>query len=477
MRSMGNSISSSSRKAIDVGAASASFSEENTSMKMGFDKKIEDGIQESPIASKFLKLFSELEDCDEIEQKVKILEMNEVMEKMHQKEFYFVFTVDLFNRMNQMIDEKKLSMENAILILKNVVYCKVLNFPRFSRFQRTSLDERLKKIITDEEKKKEGKNEKLLVDLCESCIILGEIYQELPKEINFICVHYLLKAALDKEENEKAQKEVEIALIALNHLKSFDLEIELFLNEIKEIIEYHQEHHNLTRIAYQSAWEFLVCRLLKGELIKGVIVNELHFGREAARELEELSKFVDWKREKEENEKRRKKTKEELDLMRWLEALKQYLFKCQLWNEELNGILRSIAQVYRASRDNFTEMYETCLDSFLNASDGEVVTVGDLLSGGAVDAVLEEIQRPTLDDKLAGESLMFFMNMLENAKEKSLFKKKEAKRKADNMKLLERMEEEGYEDIIFCFNGMLHFLWMNYEHRMACDVSYYFVNV
>ncbi|KAH7818392.1 uncharacterized protein MONOS_13419 [Monocercomonoides exilis] len=216
---MGNSIFSSFRKAHAVDTASALLSDASTSMKAGSDNKIEDETQESPIASKFLKLFSELEDCDEIEQKVKILEMNEMMEKMQQKEFYSVFTVDLFNRMDQMIDEKKLSMENTILILKNVVYCKVLKFPWFSRFQRTSLDERLKKIITDEEKKKEGKNEKLLVDLCESCIILGEIYQELPKEINIICVHYLLKAALDKEENEKAQKEVEIALIGLNHLK------------------------------------------------------------------------------------------------------------------------------------------------------------------------------------------------------------------------------------------------------------------
>ncbi|KAH7825141.1 uncharacterized protein MONOS_17473 [Monocercomonoides exilis] len=116
--------------------------------------------------------------------------------------------------------------------------------------------------------------------------------------INLPC---LLKVALNKEENEETQKEVEIALMALNNI-GYDkfIEQKLYLDEIKEIIKYHQKHFNLTRLAYQSAWEFLIKLMHIFETSKEVITNELHLGREAARELEELRKCVDWKREKEE---------------------------------------------------------------------------------------------------------------------------------------------------------------------------------
>ncbi|KAH7818438.1 uncharacterized protein MONOS_18018 [Monocercomonoides exilis] len=152
-------------------------------------------------------------------------------------------------------------------------------------------------MIIDEYKKKE-KDEALLADLCEcySTLVYGISY-----DLKSICVPCLVKAGLKKGNDENTKKEVEITLLALNHMgSSSEVPKELYINEIKEIIEYHQEHHNLTRIAYQSAWQFLICRVYWDEPIRRVIVNELHFAREAIRELEELTKCVDWKREKEE---------------------------------------------------------------------------------------------------------------------------------------------------------------------------------
>ncbi|KAH7818384.1 uncharacterized protein MONOS_8091 [Monocercomonoides exilis] len=67
-----------------------------------------------------------------------------------------------------------------------------------------------------------------------------------------------LLVALSKEENEEAQKEVEMALLVLGNAGYQEIEQELFLTEIKEIIKYHQVHRNLTQLAYQSAWQFLM---------------------------------------------------------------------------------------------------------------------------------------------------------------------------------------------------------------------------
>ncbi|KAH7827005.1 uncharacterized protein MONOS_17350 [Monocercomonoides exilis] len=111
----------------------------------------------------------------------------------------------------------------------------------------------------------------------------------------------LLKIALNKQEDEETQKEVELALLALNNTGLIKNDKELHLNKITEIIKYHQEHHNLTQLAYQSAWRLLVNRLWVDNCLEEVIVNELHFVREAARELEELSKCVDWTRKDKEN--------------------------------------------------------------------------------------------------------------------------------------------------------------------------------
>ncbi|KAH7818540.1 uncharacterized protein MONOS_3780 [Monocercomonoides exilis] len=252
-----------------------------------------------------------------------------------------------------------------------------------------------------------------------------------------------------------------MALLALRQVEEYDIiERDLFLDKIKEIIQYHQKHHNLTHVAYQSAWKFLIDRFFNDKVLERIIVNELHFAREAARELEELANGVDWKREKEERGKEGKETEED-----------------QLWNEEFPELLSSIVRVYRASRDNSREISEQCISVFEAAAGNRDMKIDGLLKSGAVNVVLEEIQRPTLNDKMIFDSLSFFVAIPLRMKGKKRDEMEEAKRKETKKKVFEKLEEEGYEDEIICYYEMFDFLnEENDDDVLSWDVSDYFVN-
>ncbi|KAH7826909.1 uncharacterized protein MONOS_17348 [Monocercomonoides exilis] len=151
----------------------------------------------------------------------------------------------------------------------------------------------------------------------------------------------LQKVASKKEENEEVQKEVEMALISLNSIIFCFIKQKEYLSEIKEIIKYHQEHRNLSHLACQSAWDILIFEFFKEKSFKEVVVNELHFIREAARELEDLSKSVDWKREKAE-EKGERKVKEMHVIWRWIRIVDNFLNWSTLMNEEIIVLICSI---------------------------------------------------------------------------------------------------------------------------------------
>ncbi|KAH7822492.1 uncharacterized protein MONOS_17670 [Monocercomonoides exilis] len=289
------------------------------------------------VTEKFTKLFDGLEECDEEEQVQKIEEMNEMINEMNEEEFRSIFTKELFNKIHQMIEEKTLSWGNAILLLKQAGYCKELKSFFCYSFDDSSLSKRMPGMIIEENEKKEGRKENLLTDLCECYLLLCD--KCIPDEVLSIIVPCLLKAALNKEENEETQKEVELALLALSNIIYFKVCEELYLNEITEIIEYHQEHHNLTRLAYQSAWEFLVLRFHNDKILEDIIVNELHFAREATKALEELKKDVDWKRKEEANGRI-----EVFIIRRWLRVIKYFFDWYTLWNEELAKLIASLVQ-------------------------------------------------------------------------------------------------------------------------------------
>ncbi|KAH7817496.1 uncharacterized protein MONOS_18114 [Monocercomonoides exilis] len=149
-------------------------------------------------------------------------------------------------------------------------------------------------MVFEEEKKKEGKNVELLIDLCKCCLLLCEC---LPNELYHICVPNLLKLALEKEENKERQKEVELALLALSTIDEFIIiQKKLYIFEITEIIHHYQQQHSLTHLAYLSAWRFLMNRMQNEKSVECMMTNELHFFREATSELEELSRYVAWEK-------------------------------------------------------------------------------------------------------------------------------------------------------------------------------------
>eukprot|EP00770_Monocercomonoides_exilis_P007594 MONOS_7555.1-p1 / transcript=MONOS_7555.1 / gene=MONOS_7555 / organism=Monocercomonoides_exilis_PA203 / gene_product=unspecified product / transcript_product=unspecified product / location=Mono_scaffold00260:73024-73793(-) / protein_length=237 / sequence_SO=supercontig / SO=protein_coding / is_pseudo=false len=235
--------------------------------------------------------------------------MNEIIDEMNVEEFENVFTKKMLNTINKMIEIKKLSMKIAIVLLRQVGYCEALKNVWVYSFCQFLLCHDLEKMMIDENEKKDEKDEMLLIELCECFAWLNEDF--ISKELFSIIMPCLLKAASKKEENEEVQKEVEMSWLALSCINENDfIEQKPYYYEIKEIIEYHREHHNLTRLAYQSAWKFLIYRSYNDESFRTADADDLHFVREAAGELEELTKCVDWKREK--GEKGEKERGEEL---------------------------------------------------------------------------------------------------------------------------------------------------------------------
>ncbi|KAH7820430.1 uncharacterized protein MONOS_11668 [Monocercomonoides exilis] len=207
------------------------------------------------IAKQFTKLLSELDDCDEDGQKQKIEEMDIIMKVMDKKEFESVISEELFNKIGKMIENKIMTMESAILLMKHIGHWNDLKGNFVQTFDYSSLNKRVQEMIVEEDKKKEEKDEKLLVDLCE-CYLLFNSFAS--SEMISICMPCLLKVALKKEENMETQKDVEMALLAFGTIWYCKTEEDQYLDEIKEIIQYHKEHRNLTQLSYQSAWELLI---------------------------------------------------------------------------------------------------------------------------------------------------------------------------------------------------------------------------
>ncbi|KAH7823013.1 uncharacterized protein MONOS_10959 [Monocercomonoides exilis] len=265
-----------------------------------------------------------------------------------------------------------------------------------------------------------------------------------------------------------------MALLSLGNIGYCGDKEEMCFKEMTEIIEYHQEHRNLTQLAYQSAWQFLIFRLNSGKNKNEVIVNELRFGEEATRELEELSKYVDWKDKKE--GKGGKEEKELLVIGRWLYVIFYFFDSCNLWNEELAGLVGSLVSVFRASRDNHRETSNQCIYAFKTAAERKCGRVDDLLKGGAVDAILEEIRRPTLDDEMICDCLIIFVALSSRLKEED-DKTEKVERRAAKRKMFDKMEEEGYEDIIISFHEVVGFLNTKYLYVLLFGISDYFVNI
>ncbi|KAH7815318.1 uncharacterized protein MONOS_4498 [Monocercomonoides exilis] len=237
----------------------------------------------------------------------------------------------------------------------------------------------------------EEKNENLLIDLRECYLLLSRWASS---ELILTCMPCVLKVASVKEESEEVQKEVEIALLALCEIGVFKVKQEQYLKEITEIIEHQQKHRNLTKLAYQSAWQFLMNRLFNDDSLEDTIVNELNFVKEATKELEALIKCMDWKK-KDGEEKGGKEVKEEIVLIRWLRMIKIYYRRCRLWNEEFVWLVSSIVQLFRTAKDNYRGICKECIELLSKAANCKAVKVENLLKGAAFNMILEVIIQST----------------------------------------------------------------------------------
>ncbi|KAH7826957.1 uncharacterized protein MONOS_18593 [Monocercomonoides exilis] len=421
---------------------------------------------------KFQELLDELGCCSEIEQKQIIEEMNEAIDRMDEKEFESILATELFNKVDKMIKEKNLSMENAILLLKHVGYYKVLLNLWCYEFYDSLLCGRFEKLIIEEEKKNEEKNENLLVDLCECYAVLNGYYIS-REELFFICVSCLLKVALKKEEDETTQKEVEMALLALTCLREgIEIKKKKNLKKIKGIIKYHQKHHNHTHVAYQSAWNLLIIKNTLDKNYEKLIVNELHFGMEATRELEELVRCVDWKK-KEKDSERRMKMIDFAIVDRWLDIIEIFFEYFEINSEEFADLTGCMIRLCRVTRGNRSDVVYRCCSIFVKMIifQPNLIVFNDLMKSGVFDFILEEVHNQTFNDCMTGEFLIFFLNVSRKLKEKEKDENEEVKRI-----LFDKMEEEGFEDVIASFHEMFNFLSSEYFYGLSLNVSDYYLN-
>ncbi|KAH7818542.1 uncharacterized protein MONOS_3781 [Monocercomonoides exilis] len=380
-----------------------------------------------------------------------------------------ILTDEFFKEMDKMVEENTMPMENALLLLKHMGYYKMLTELCCNGFCYSFLQKRVERMIDEEEKKKEEKNEQLLIDLCESYLLLFDII--ISEKMIILCVPFLLKVVLKKEENEETQKEVEMALLALSNISKFNkMEKDLYLNEITEIIEYHQEHCHLTHLAYQSAWRFLVCRFLDEKGLEDLIVNELHFAGEAARELEEQAKIVDWKK--------KKMAKEEWFIFNgWIDSVSDYCFFQLEGKIDSAALVECLCRIHRLAQANYSEISIKCIRDFHSMLFKNVASVDELVKGGAIDAALEAAFQPTAGYYSMEMNIKFFRLFSSGPSTQPDGNEhwSTGEMKVNKRRLFEKLEEEGYEDFIVSCNYMLLQLNDSYGEYFSRNPSDYCV--
>eukprot|EP00770_Monocercomonoides_exilis_P002166 MONOS_2150.1-p1 / transcript=MONOS_2150.1 / gene=MONOS_2150 / organism=Monocercomonoides_exilis_PA203 / gene_product=unspecified product / transcript_product=unspecified product / location=Mono_scaffold00042:140919-142139(+) / protein_length=387 / sequence_SO=supercontig / SO=protein_coding / is_pseudo=false len=361
---------------------------------------------------------------------------------METEELSDILTETLFSEIDKMIGRNQLSLENVFVFLKRVECRIVLNHEVRCEFEFSSLFRRFEKMIMKEEKKKEGRNEQLLIDLLECTLLLTDFFTQ--EETVLFGVHCLLKAAFNKEENKETQKEVEMALLSLSNIGwEKKMAKELYLNRIKEIIRNHQEHHNLTRLAYQSSWYFLIKRFHNDGSLEDVIVDELHLMKETTRELEELAKHVDWVGEA----RKLGKMTEVHVLKRWFNILNSYFDWVESKGGDCSDFVQFIVELCRVKMKNDAEMLRALLNLIGIMADNSSIEIESILKGEAIDFALEEICQSTLNNNIARSCIKIFLHLDKRLSKKTDCEHEEAGLTAKR-EINDRFEEEGFQDEI-----------------------------
>ncbi|KAH7822147.1 uncharacterized protein MONOS_5961 [Monocercomonoides exilis] len=427
----------------------------------------------SPITYEMLKLLSELESCSEIVQKQNIEKMNKMADEMNEKELQYTFIIELFKKINKMMDEQKTPLGIILTILKRFGFNFVMkNLPSYGLYSDLSSERKIEKMIVDEYEKMEEKDERLIADLSECNYLFG---RSTSLKLNSICVPYLLKVALKKEEDEEAQKEVEMALFALSNIGLYDkVPKELYLNEIADIIQYHQKHHNLTQLAYQSAWQFLINRYPEVcELIYG-LACDLNFVKEAPIELEELTRRLTLKMKEE--GKGGKEVFEVMIIRRWLLSLEAFFSNLMLWKEECYGLVGSFMRALQASKDYFSDLSFENVCLLESMVTNKRIPLDALFKERVIDVILEEILQTRLKIRIFRECLAIFKFLAGRLDGKMKEENGKAKQKGMKRKFFDKLEEEGYEDSLTSIYVIVHHRSKRFRNsRLLTNSSDYFV--
>ncbi|KAH7824667.1 uncharacterized protein MONOS_17498 [Monocercomonoides exilis] len=256
-----------------------------------------------------------------------------------------------------------------------------------------------------------------------------------------ICVPYLLKIALRKDESKEAQKEVEMALLALSNA-GWDVSVktECDIDELVEIIKYNCKHRNLTYLANQSAWSLYVYMLNNGRDVTVSFESEKCLTKEIINELEELEKCVDWRQ----SEKKTKQTKEAIVLIRWAETIERYFQLEELRGKEYVELADCITRICKKAKENQSEIYLAFIRVFeAIIAKQSLAFAYDIIKREAADIVLEELMRNIFEEKLTNSSLFFIEKLVRKLKGK---KDKEIVElfKSIKRELFTNLEEEAH---------------------------------
>ncbi|KAH7822233.1 uncharacterized protein MONOS_17707 [Monocercomonoides exilis] len=433
-------------------------------------------LSKKPRIERFSKLISGLRNFNKTDQKEIIKELESVMKAMDKNELKGALTVGVFEEIKRMIEDRKLGSDNDYLLMKCIGYWKAMKNIVICNFGKSSLCKRFELMIFEEMNKKEGKNEKRLIGLYESYYLLSD--DSIHENLAPIITSCLLKVASDKEESPETEKEVEMALLALSEgSRGILVKGAQHLQEITRIIFHHNDHRNLTQLAFQCAWRFMINNWNSNSNSQIVVVKYMNFLTVVKRELEELAKCVDWKREDEEKENSLAEPKATQIIVRWLDVLGYFFIMCNKWDDDFYELVRFIVELFRTARDNEQEISEMCAHALKMLAHNENSSVDAFEKCGVLDVISEELQQLKLENRLASDCLSIYLQIVRRLSNNSGDETDEEKRKELKRKMFEKLEEEGLEDVITSFHETLEYNQSYYDHSLSLNIFDYFVNV
>ncbi|KAH7825856.1 uncharacterized protein MONOS_10371 [Monocercomonoides exilis] len=179
----------------------------------------------------------------------------------------------------------------------------------------------------------------------------------------------------------------------------------------------------------------------------------MHFVSESTGEIEKLSRCIDWKKKAVSI-----KEKAKIGIIeRWYSTICLYTEKCKLSEEESAWLVACTTRLIGLAKDNHRSIVEKCIPIIVACMDENTdIFFSDFLRGRTVDFVLEEMCKFNSDDQSTDKRMIFLSLLTERLNKNVRIARDEKKNKALKMAILDKLEEEGYEDLQISFYGTGH---------------------